>query len=262
MKIMLLSFCCTVVLASQAQQLIFEEDFNAGIPTSWYLVNADALTPAEAVDSFDNAWIPFIDGSDTCAASTSFYTPTGTSADYLISPRITLDTYSKLVWSARSYDASHPDGYIVLISTTDSLPASFTDTVYVKPEELYYWQKRSVQLDLEGYANEDVFIAIKNVTNDGFILMVDDVKVWSSNFANTAQQNEFSFSVYPNPVTNLLNISAPDAVERIEVINMLGETVIRTDQKGDIDVSMIQSGLYILQISVGNVTYNTTFSKQ
>jgi len=233
--------------ALQAQIVLFEEDFSAGIPSSWYLVNSDNLTPAAAVDTFDNAWISFISDGDTCAASTSFYDPAGQSADYLITPRITLDAFSKLVWSARSYDASYPDGYIVLISTTDSAITSFTDTIFVKPEENFYWHSRSVQLDAEGYANEDVFIAFKNTTTNGFILMIDNVKILGSDFVSFESNGQEMISVYPNPVMDFVTISKTSAEDVVVIYDLQGHELIRT-LSNRIDMSTLSPGIYVYSV--------------
>lgn len=154
MRLSIVAVFSLLLSNSFAQSVLFFEDFNSGIPSTWALVNSDGLTPAEAVDTFDNAWISFIDDGDTCAASTSYYTPTGQAADYLISPKISLNTFNKLVWTARSYDATYPDGYLVLISSTDSLIGSFTDTLMVVNGEFYYWHSRSVQLIRFGRLHE------------------------------------------------------------------------------------------------------------
>lgn len=249
MRFIGLVFFFSCFTAVKAQQLIFNEDFNAGIPASWYLVNADELTPAAAVDTFDNAWIPFIYDGDTCAASTSYYLPSGQSADYLITPRISLDATSKLVWSTRSYDASYPDGYLILVSTTDSLVTSFTDTVFVEYDETYYWQTRSVQLDLEGYANEDVFIAFRNYTTDGFILMLDNVKVLSSDFVSMPSEVSVSTDllISPNPAADHIQISGFMPTQTFVLYDLNGQEILRSTE-AEIDVRALSNGLYIYTI--------------
>lgn len=263
MRYPLIVLLFTSFSAVQAQQLIFDEDFNTGIPAGWYIVDTDGLVPATAVDTFDNAWIPFIYDGDTCAASTSFYDPAGQSADYLITPRITLDAFSKLVWSARSYDASYPDGYVVLISVTDSLITSFTDTIYVKDEENYYWQTRSVQLDLEGYASQDVFIAFRNITTDGFVLMLDDVKVLSSDFAavETTVQSAPYYSVYPNPAADKINLQGVPANTEVSCYSVMGQLQF-TSRESSIDISALTPGCYYLRFSSADQLVTLPFIRE
>lgn len=260
MRLSLVAVCSLLFSNGFAQSVIFSEDFNSGIPSTWALVNSDGLTPAEAVDTFDNAWISFVDNGDTCAASTSYYEPTGQASDYLISPKITLNTFTKLVWSARSYDASYPDGYVVLISSTDSLIGSFTDTLMAVEAEFYYWHSRSVQLDLEGYANEDVYIAFKNNTTDGYILMLDDVRVMGSDFAS-AQENEAAvISVYPNPASDFIQINGTEAGSIYSCYSIAGELLF-TASSARIDVSNLQSGTYFIQVHSTDKVVTVPFIK-
>lgn len=261
MRLWILAGFSLFISTLSAQSVIFEETFVAGIPSAWTIVDNDGLVPAEAVDSFDNAWITFSDDTNLCAASTSYYTPTGQSSDYLITPKISLNTFTKLVWSARSYDASYPDDYLVLISATDSLIGSFTDTLMVVGGEYYYWYNRSVQLDLEGYTNQDVFIAFKNITTDGYILMIDNVKVLGSDFASTTEEESLAVSVYPNPTVDLVYFSGMNTGDVIEIYSASGQLLL-TSQSDVIDLKTFDTGLYFYAVISGSKRYQGVISKQ
>ncbi len=179
---MIKKFAVTLTLllstqAAQSQTVLFEENFNDGIPATWSIHDVDGLTPDSDVSEFTEGWIGKTVGSDTAATSTSFYEPSGQSDDYLVTPELTIGNFSKIVWSARSVDASHPDGYQVLISTTNSSPESFTDTLLTIGAESPFLTTRSIELDLEGYNNQDIYIAFRNITEDGYILLIDNVKL-------------------------------------------------------------------------------------
>ena len=235
--------------ASQAQTVIFEEDFTSGIPSTWTLFDEDGLIPDAAVAEFTEAWIGKISGTDTAAASTSYYDTTGRSNDFLVTPKISIGNFSRLVWSARSVDSSYPDGYQVLVSTTDSLPSSFTDTLMTITAELGYMITRSVDMDVEGYDNQDVFIAFRNNTDNGYILLIDDVKMLG---AETASIDHISsaqlVSIYPNPTTEFININSSDEIIAVAVYSAAGQLLI-SDQGNRIDVSELNTGIYFVQIN-------------
>lgn len=246
-------------LAVNAQTPLMTEDFNSGIPSSWTMADQDGLTPASAVSQFTSPWISFTDNGDTCAASTSYYDPAGTSGDYLVSPKLSLATYSKLTWKTKSYDGSYPDGYLVMISTTDSLLASFTDTLLYVDAEYPYWTTHSIHLDAEGYANTDVFIAFANVTNDGFILMIDDVEVWVSDFATTEPLTD-NRPVYPNPATDVINIPM-DEQEACKIYSTDGQ-LVATSYHAQTSVSELEPGVYYIHYTRNGLPVQSSFVKK
>jgi hypothetical protein len=74
---------------------------------------------------------------------------------------------------------------------------------------------------------------------------------------NTIGLNEFAdkkinLFVYPNPVTNELNIILDDAIKEnysIEIINGLGQTVLKTNYNDKINVTALRKGFYFLKLS-------------
>lgn len=245
-----------------SQTVLLEENFNSGIPATWTMLDADALIPEFAVSEFTNAWIPYVSGTDSCAASTSFYTTEGASADYLISPRISIGNFSKIVWSARSVDASYPDGYLLLISTTDSLESSFTDTLMNVIAEPNYFTERGVVLDEAGYANQDIFIAFKNITENGFILLLDQMTVYGAETASLSEKtNEKRVLVFPNPTANLLQIQTESTLISTTIYSLQGQKIIESSDL-TIDVSLFELGMYMIQIETMEGFYTETFIKQ
>ncbi len=63
-------------------------------------------------------------------------------------------------------------------------------------------------------------------------------------------------SVYPNPCRGLVNIDLPGIVTSVEVVNMLGSVVYRTEARNAIKVDLRDqsAGLYILRLSNANGT--------
>ena len=124
---------CVIAFVSFGQTDIFTTDFQSGIPVNYSIVNNDGLTPNSQVSNFSNAWIALQDPEnnlDTIVGSTSFFEPEGTASRWLITPPFALGAYGNLIeWEAKSHDASFPDNYMILVSTTDNQISSFTDTV-------------------------------------------------------------------------------------------------------------------------------------
>lgn len=174
-------------------QIYFEDDFSTSTPNStpsgWTVYNGDGLTPNASVSEFTDAWIAVDrDGSatgggnyggpagDIAVASTSWYTPAGTSDDWLISPAITPTTDSAVTWDAKAQDATFADGYELLISTTgNTAPTDFSTVLYSIAAESADWETRTI--DLSAYTGQTIYLAWRNNSADKFVLLVDNVIV-------------------------------------------------------------------------------------
>lgn len=254
-KALFYSICILLSSNSFGQTILLDEDFSNGIPSTWAVVDADGHTPHASMSQFTAGWIFYDDGGDSTAASTSYYTnSTDQSEDYLILPKISLATFTKLSWNGRSVDPSYPDGYHVLVSTTDSLITSFTDTLLTVLTENYNWNRKSIMLDTMGFANQDIFIAFRNFTTNGFILELDDILIEASDFAGEIETAKPTFEVYPNPASDHLNIRFSESF-MASIISMDGKIMIQSTET-TINTSNLSPGQYIIQLQTKSEVLN------
>ena len=184
-------------------QILFSEDFDgiggptaggAGtytFPANWFLRNVDNRTPAAAVSYVNEAWERREDFNfnvaDSCAFSTSWYTPAGAANDFMWTPLINgISASTVLNWNAVTYDPSYPDGYEIRVMTQAQGPPTggtgvignqITNStqVYSIAAEMTTWQARSVSLS--AFAGQNVYIGFRNMSNDEFLLLIDDIVV-------------------------------------------------------------------------------------
>jgi hypothetical protein len=193
----LLAVC---VVTGVKSQVIFSEDFdNVGgpiaggpgtyyFPSGWLMRNVDNLTPYATVSYINEAWERREDfkfnTADSCAFSTSWYSPAGVANDFMWTPAIgPLPALSILTWNAVAYDPSYPDGYEVRIMTvaptggTGTIGNQITNSVvlFSTAAESSSWTNHNV--DLNAYAGQTVYIGFRNNSNDQFILAIDDIIV-------------------------------------------------------------------------------------
>jgi hypothetical protein len=75
------------------------------------------------------------------------------------------------------------------------------------------------------------------------------------------QQNKNFF--YPNPAHSELYIVLPaKCSSEIEVMNVIGELVIKSSDQYKLDISQLKNGLYFLRVTTSNNQYTTKFIKQ
>lgn len=163
-------------------QVIFSEDFENGMPSSFRLIDGDGRTPNPLVGYVTDAWVAYPDFADTgntVAVSTSYYTPVGRADDWMITPLIHLDSFCVLQWKAEAFSANYPDGYQVRIAIAGRDTADFlaNTPLFSIWNEHTVRTARRIDLAASGYASRDVYIAFRNNSNDMWTLIVDDIQV-------------------------------------------------------------------------------------
>ncbi len=235
-----------------AQTTLLDTDFQSGIPTSYSLLDNDGLSPDPLVSEYTNAWIVVPDPEnllDTVASSTSYFSPVGTANRWLITPQLTLGSYGNLLqWEAKSQDASFPDDYLVLVSTTDMAITSFTDTIGYIIGENATWTTRQVDLSEQLYDDSVVYIAFVNVTEDGFKLYLDDIKVIKDDPSNVEEMAyQINVSVFPNPTSEILNIESDQKFNYLKLSNINGQEVSYSESN-QLNIIDFPKGIYFLHI--------------
>ncbi|MEO5776965.1 MAG: T9SS type A sorting domain-containing protein [Flavobacterium sp.] len=77
--------------------------------------------------------------------------------------------------------------------------------------------------------------------------------------------NTSNLRIYPNPVTDILTVSASENISEIKISNLLGQnllskTTLSSEEK--IDASSLVNGWYLVQTTIGDSTKTTKFLKQ
>ena len=60
-----------------------------------------------------------------------------------------------------------------------------------------------------------------------------------------------NFKVYPNPVSEIINITSKTPIDKVELYSVLGLKIMESPDYKNINVSHIKSGLYLLKASIG-----------
>ncbi|MGJ8593332.1 MAG: T9SS type A sorting domain-containing protein [Aquaticitalea sp.] len=82
---------------------------------------------------------------------------------------------------------------------------------------------------------------------------------------SVADNNFESFSIYPNPVNDLLNFKSGQNIDELQVYTLLGQNVMSTTPKTtqtQMDLSGLKSGLYILKVRIENETASYKIVKE
>lgn len=103
----------------------------------------------------------------------------------------------------------------------------------------------------------------REVTVDTMAATIDDV--WGDIDAGIfGEPNQFTYSMYPNPVLTVLNIDNTADVSQVDVYDATGRlvrTVEVTTAKVTIDVAELQTGVYIVNVTNQKGTQSSKFVK-
>ena len=109
---------------------------------------------------------------------------------------------------------------------------------------------------LSAFINNKFYFTGNDIDKGEELLVVDLSAVLSvDDFNNFSSDESLGFTIYPNPVNNLLNIKSNLALKSGIIYNLLGKK-ISTVTSNSIDVSKFNSGIYILKIEdeFGNIS--------
>jgi len=183
------------LISNIAQAQVFSEDFSSGIPSTWTVIDNDSLSLLPALSDIDGVvegWHGFPTDNKEYAQNVSEYQPSGISDDWLITPEIAVPTSTTneigLRFRATSLDPSKLASMNIKISTTGDSIAAFTTTLQTSVIPVG-WNMNIINLD--AYQGQTVRLAFQDVSNDKFVLRLDDVEVGALE-ENNAELTGFS----------------------------------------------------------------------
>jgi len=94
-------------------------------------------------------------------------------------------------------------------------------------------------------------------------LYVDNINIQVSLNAGSFDNN--TFSAYPNPVKDMLNLSFTQNISDVTVFNLLGQKVLSVNMnasKGQVDMSNLSSGTYLVKVNTENAVKTIKVIKQ
>lgn len=80
-------------------------------------------------------------------------------------------------------------------------------------------------------------------------MVIDYVRVYQNTLSTNEEAFASKFNVYPNPSSGRININTDQSIDKVELYNTLGQTVVNTNSfSGSIDVDHLKTGIYLLRI--------------
>lgn len=126
-------------------------------------------------------------------------------------------------------------------------PTSLETNVSVSEYGEYEFVLNSYYTNMESCSNTDTVR----------ITFVDPI------FSNIELNRDNDIHIYPNPVTDFLNIETENPIEMLEIYDINGKVLIsESNLINEIDVSSLKSGIYMIKLETYETIFSYTFVKQ
>jgi len=189
--------------------------------------------------------------------------PSPTNDDWMISPQVMVESGSEVSFWAKSYtDEYGLERFNVGVSTTDTDPGSFTIISASPYEEAPVEDWTEFTYSLAGYEGEVVYVAIQCVSDDAFILLIDDFSIGTAKASFVHNENtavvgsavrDFSFTEKHEQPEN----TAVTSVRGTSALELLGYNVYRDGSK--INSETVETEEYTdTDVQIGSVEYYVT----
>lgn len=180
----------------------------------------------------------------------------GANDDWLISPKLLMPAEgAQMKFFVKSLKVSDRESYVeeyeVYVSTVSNNPDDFQQIGSTAKAPLT-WKEEVV--NLQTYAGKEIYVAIRCVSDDQFVMMIDDIRVAGGvGIEKTADLSAYVKS-YPNPVSGLWTVTANGLeIDRVELCDMMGGIVYRSSDKLSaetwrLNMGGFKPGLYVARV--------------
>lgn len=271
MKKTLLAIGAVLGLATISNAQIFSENWSTAQAATWTSTQMPSDTDTNywgiyTVQSFasqgpmalSQSWID--DGSASGAALTP--------DNLLISPAIDMSSItgsvslSFKVGSPESTASGFYEEFMSVYVVNDPMQVGSATPIYdqvLEGGEQMYSYSFDISSMAAGQASVYLIFRHHNCTDENFILL-DDIVVTNGGLG--VEENTISSSVYPNPATDVLNISIGEETTSFTLYTTEGK-VAATSAGTSVDVSALNAGMYIYEaVTVSGKVARGNFAKK
>ncbi len=239
----------------------FLEDFSTFLPNCWSTSSAGTIATGPTTTSGGSFFAGgFLNNGTTGAARANFYLSNG--VGWLITPLFDVSAAGQYTFSfdygITTYEGTAPSN----MGSDDTIQIAMSQDAGVTWTEIQLFNAASnigntSTTFTHTFAASATPVKFAIITNEGTVSDLEDYNFYVDNVKlETVLGNEAfdstSFTAYPNPVKNMLNLSYSQNISEVSVFNLLGQQVINKSlnaTKGQVDMSYLASGTYLVKVT-------------
>lgn len=177
--------------------------------------------------------------------------------DWVITPQIDLTNYASSVftfWAQSVTDAFGLERIEVAVSTTGTAPGDFTVISPGGTFEEVPTTYTQYSYDLTAYDGQQIYLAIHYVSNDSFVLQMDEFLVEGTLLSlEEFELNKITHTF--NQDTKVLTLESQNVLKELSIYNILGQEALKVginNTDANVNLSTLQAGIYIAKITGDN----------
>lgn len=180
---------------------------------------------------------------------------------WLISPQIKVNELSTLKFFAKSISSAWGlERFQVLVAEDAASQFVFNAAAFEKISVGDYLEApvtwTPFTFSLSEYNNKVVRFAIRGVSYDSYMLMIDAIEVTNnSEQTNVPELQEGKIAIYPSPARDVVYIKALEQISEVRVFNMSGQLIKVVQPKTEnisVDVTAFGPGVYLFHVVAGS----------
>ena len=137
-------------------------------------------------------------------------------------------------------------------------------TVALGAEDNKKWLSLDVELGTD-FERNNILQFLLTTSATVKVGYIDNIYMYRAATASVGNNELLNISMYPNPVSDRLNISAQSTIKSAAIYNLLGKKVMSLEinkNSESINVSGLDSGMYLIKYSLDNAIGTAKFIKQ
>ena len=139
-------------------------------------------------------------------------------------------------------------------SATDTSNYSFSDGIVIEEILQHAFEKNRISFTVHGLTIGDHTLIVSGVKDLNENIMETEIYTFNSTYAGIDELKN-SLQIFPNPITDYLNIYSDNGISSITIFNEIGQKMLskkmNNEKSIEIDASLLHKGIYLLQIDYG-----------